>query len=115
MFAVIHPDNEVSPWWLLADNNFDYLKQIYDVLRLLRGSFKINGNPVNRLEVYSDFCDICNNDYVNPVEHSLLYCSSSQAREELWRRIGDTMPIEIATYLANLTESGFFLVLLGKG
>ena len=40
MFAEIHPVNEVSPWWLLADKNPDYLEQINDVLRLLCGSFK---------------------------------------------------------------------------
>lgn len=98
MFAVIHPDNEVSPWWLLAHNNPDYLKQIYDVLRLLCGSLKISGNRVNKPIVYSDYWGFCGNDYVNPVEHSLLYCSgSSQAKKELWQRIGDIMLIEIAT------------------
>ena len=115
MFAEIHPVNEVSPWWLLADKNPDYLEQINDVLRLLCGSFKIRVNRVNRPEVYSDHCDICNNDYVNPVEHVLLHCSGTgHLREELWEWINDIMPIETAIYLANLTDREFLLVILGK-
>lgn len=51
ILAEIHPDNEVSPWWLLVENNPDYLEKINDVLRLLCGSFKIRGNRVNRPEV----------------------------------------------------------------
>ena len=53
---------------------------------------------MNRSEVYSDYCDICSNDYENPVEHSLLHCSGSKhARRKFWKWIDDIMPIEIAT------------------
>ena len=115
LFAEVHPDNGVSPWWLLANNNPDYHQQINDVLRLLSGSFQIKGKRVNKPETYSDYCDICSKDYVNPIEHSLLHCSgSSRARGKLWEWIGDIMPIEIATFLANLTDYEFLLVLLGK-
>ena len=45
----------------------------------------------------------------------LSHCSgSSRARGKLWEWIGDIMPNEIATFLANLTDYEFFLVLLGK-
>ena len=70
---------------------------------------------MNKPETYSDYCDIGSKDYVNPIEHSLLHCSgSSRARGKLWEWIGDIMPIEIATFLANLTGYEFLLVLLGK-
>ena len=83
LFAEVHPDNGVSPWWLLANNNPDYPQQINDVLRLLSGSFQ--RKRVNKQETYSDYCDICSKDYVNPIEHSLLHCSgSSRARGKLW-------------------------------
>ena len=83
MFAEIHPDNEVSPWWLLDDNNPDHLQQINDVVRLLSGSFQIKGKRVNKPKTYSDYCDICSKDYVNPIEH--IHCSgSSRARGERW-------------------------------
>ena len=52
MFAEVHPDNGVSPWWLLGNNNPDYLQQINGVLRLLSGSFQIKGKRVNKPETY---------------------------------------------------------------
>ena len=59
IYAEIHPVNAISPWWLLARTNPDYMKQINDVLRLLCGSFKIKGKRVNKPETYRDYCDVC--------------------------------------------------------
>ena len=73
MFAEIHRDD--SPWWLLANNNPDYLQQINYVFRLPSGSFQIKGNRANKPETYGDYCDICSKGYENPIEHSLLHCS----------------------------------------
>ena len=115
MFAEIHSINEVSIWWLIGNSYPDHLEQINDVLRLLCGSFEIRGKRVNKPEMCRNHCDICSNDYVNPVEHALLHCTgSSQQREELWEWINDIMPIEIAVYLANLIDKDFLSVILGK-
>ena len=102
MFAQIYPIIEVSISWLIGNSHPDHLEQINDLLRLIRGYFEIKEKRVNKPEKYRNHCHICNNDYVNTIEHALLYCrGSSQPREELWEWINDIVPIEIAVYLAN--------------
>ena len=49
-----------------------------------------------------------------PANHALLYCLGSQnERELLWDWVNDNLPLEVAVYLATLSDTDFMLTLLG--
>jgi hypothetical protein len=53
-------------------------------------------------------------NYLNPVNHALLYCLGSQnGRELFWDRVNDNLPLEVVVYLATLSDMDFMLILLG--
>jgi hypothetical protein len=61
-----------------------------------------------------DCCDSCNRNYLNPVNHALLYCLGSQNERELfWDGVNDNLPLEVVVYLATLSDTDFMLILLG--
>lgn len=114
-YSKVHTKNEVSHWWLLAKRNPHYFKDIINVIRLICGSYKIRGKRIDNPNTYSDHCDLCKRDYLNPAYHALLYCSGSQIeRENLWDWINDNLPLELAVHLASLPDMDFVLSILGQ-
>ncbi|CAB4026160.1 Hypothetical predicted protein, partial [Paramuricea clavata] len=103
LYSKVHTKNEVSHWWIIARKNPSFMKEINNVIRLICGSYKVRGKRVDHPNTYIDYCDSCNRNYLNPVNHALLYCLGSQnERELLWDWVNDNLPLEVAVYLALL-------------
>ena len=114
LYSKVHTKNEVSHWWIIARKNPSFMKEINNVIRLICGSYKVRGKRVDHPNTYIDYCDSCNRNYLNPANHALLYCLGSQnERELLWDWVNDNFPLEVAVYLATLSDTDFMLTLLG--
>ena len=114
LYSKVHTKNEVSHWWIIARKNPSFMKEINNVIRLICGSYKVRGKRVDHPNTYIDYCDSCNRNYLNPANHALLYCLGSQnERELLWDWVNDNLPLEVAVYLATLSDTDFMLTLLG--
>jgi uncharacterized protein (DUF849 family) len=66
-YSQVHTENKTSQWWFLAKEYPKYLPEITNVIRLLCGSYKIRGKRISNPVVYTDVCDICQKNFVNPV------------------------------------------------
>ena len=104
--------SEIAEWWVLAKENPNHPLEITNVVRLLRGSYKIRGKHISNPVVYTDVCDTCGKRFVN---HALLHCSASyDERENLWNWILDSFAVEQTVYLVALSDSDFILIILGQ-
>ncbi|CAB4004395.1 Hypothetical predicted protein [Paramuricea clavata] len=113
LYSKVHTKNEVSHWWIIARKNPSFMKEINNIIRLICGSYKVRGKCVDHPNTYIDYCDSCNRNYLNPVNHAVLYCLGSQnKRELLWDWVNDNLPLQVAVYLATLSDTDFMLTLL---
>ena len=76
-------------WLHFALENSEMANQVAIIVKILCGSFYVNGVRFNG-EKTQFYCLSCGNYYINPVKHAMLHCCETQlARTKFWERITD--------------------------
>lgn len=109
----VHGKLEPLYWYSLLLRYPTIRTGVVTVVRLLCGSFLVNGMRLNEI-VFPYECQDCGIISCDPVKHSILSCKASrEPRENFWQWLMDTMPMDFCACLAQMDDNDLLDVLFG--